>query len=109
MAKMNYDAINFKNKDIDKMSTKFGNGDPLKMTPAQKDSVMASRGITPMGDGKGGLYPKSKAEIAANKQAARQSNPAKGKNVDNSVPMRIRKASEEALKPQPSFVPKKKK
>jgi hypothetical protein len=105
--KMNYDAINFKNKDIDKMSTKFGNGDPL--TPAQKDSVMASRGITPMGDGKGGLYPKSKAEIAANKQAARQSNPAKGKNVDTSVSMRIRSAAEEALKPQPSFVPKKKK
>jgi len=105
--KMNYDAINFKNKDIDKMSTKFGSGDPL-LTPAQKDSVMASRGITPMGNGKGGLYPKSKAEIAANKQSARQSNPAKGKNVDNSVSMKIRSAAEEAMKPRPTFMPKKK-
>lgn len=26
MAKTNYDAINFKNKDIDKFSSKFGNG-----------------------------------------------------------------------------------
>lgn len=35
---MNYDAINFKNKDIDKMSTKFGNGDPIKAMqgPAEK-------------------------------------------------------------------------
>lgn len=27
--KMNYDAINFKNKDVDKFATKFGNGDPI--------------------------------------------------------------------------------
>ncbi len=31
MAKMNYDAINFKNKDVDRFSTKFGNGDPIKL------------------------------------------------------------------------------
>ena len=30
MAKMNYDAINFKNKDVDKLTAKFRNGDPLK-------------------------------------------------------------------------------
>jgi hypothetical protein len=30
MAKKDYNAINFKNKDIDKFSTKFGNGDPAK-------------------------------------------------------------------------------
>jgi hypothetical protein len=32
MAKKDYDAINFKNKDVDKLSTKFGQGgkDPLK-------------------------------------------------------------------------------
>lgn len=30
MAKMDYNAINFKNKDIDKFSKKFGNGDPIK-------------------------------------------------------------------------------
>jgi hypothetical protein len=29
MAKINYDAINFKNKDVDKFSTRFGNGDPV--------------------------------------------------------------------------------
>ena len=29
MAK-DYNAINFKNKDIDKFSTRFGNGDPIK-------------------------------------------------------------------------------
>ena len=105
MAKMNYDAINFKNKDVDKFSTKFGN--PL--TPAQKDSVVASRGMTPVGDGSGVSYmPKSKAEISANKQSARQSNPAKGIKVDNSVSMKIRNAAEEALKPKPNL-PKNKK
>ena len=26
---MNYDKINFRNKDVDKFSTKFGNGDPI--------------------------------------------------------------------------------
>ena len=30
MAKINYDAIAFKNRDIDRFSTKFGNGDPKK-------------------------------------------------------------------------------
>ena len=29
MAKINYDAINFKNKDVDKFSTRFGQGDPI--------------------------------------------------------------------------------
>jgi len=28
--KKNYDAINFKNKDVDRFATKFGNGDPKK-------------------------------------------------------------------------------
>jgi hypothetical protein len=27
---MDYNAINFKNKDVDKFSTRFGNGDPKK-------------------------------------------------------------------------------
>jgi len=30
MAKMDYNAINFKNKDVDKFSKKFDNGDPIK-------------------------------------------------------------------------------
>jgi hypothetical protein len=29
MAKINYDAINFKNKDVDKFSTRFGKEDPV--------------------------------------------------------------------------------
>jgi hypothetical protein len=39
MAKMNYDAINFKNKDIDKFTTKFNqnNGDPKKKEPVKKE------------------------------------------------------------------------
>lgn len=36
MAK-DYNAINFKNKDVDRFSTKFGQGDPVKKGP-QKDS-----------------------------------------------------------------------
>lgn len=36
MAKKNYDAINFKNKDIDRFSTKFGNSDPVKGQGPQK-------------------------------------------------------------------------
>lgn len=104
MAKINYDEINFKNKDIDKMSTKFGK--PL-LTPAQKDSVVASMGQTPMGNGKGSYYPLSNAEKEANKKAAAQSNPAKGKKVDTTVSMRIRKETEAAGKPRPTFMPKK--
>lgn len=30
MAKLDYNSINFRNKDIDKMSGRFGNGDPEK-------------------------------------------------------------------------------
>jgi hypothetical protein len=35
MAKINYDSINFKNKDVDKFATKFNktNGDPKKKEP----------------------------------------------------------------------------
>jgi len=37
MAKMNYDAINFKNKDVDKFATKFGNDeDPITKGMAQR-------------------------------------------------------------------------
>lgn len=36
MAKINYDAINFKNKDVDKFTTKFGQGDPVKGQGPQK-------------------------------------------------------------------------
>lgn len=100
MAKMNYDAINFKNKDVDKFSTKFGNGEP--MTQAQKDSTMQSRGYTPAGDGTY-LTPKSKKEISANKQAARQSAPSKGIKSDTSAGMKVRNAAEEALKPKPNL------
>ena len=37
MAKMNYDAINFKNKDVDKFSTRFNKVDPEK--GASKDAI----------------------------------------------------------------------
>lgn len=37
MAKIDYNAINFKNKDVDRFSTRFGNGDPEK--GASKDAV----------------------------------------------------------------------
>lgn len=36
MAKINYDAINFKNRDIDKFASKFNNGDPVKGQGPQK-------------------------------------------------------------------------
>jgi len=39
MAKMDYNAINFRNKDVDKFSTKFGktNGDPEKSSSTKPD------------------------------------------------------------------------
>ena len=43
MAKMNYDAINFKNKDIDKFSKKFGNGDPKKKTDASNTLYVSDK------------------------------------------------------------------
>jgi hypothetical protein len=33
---MDYNAINFKNKDVDKFATKFGNGDPKKKETADR-------------------------------------------------------------------------
>jgi len=41
MAKMDYNAINFRNKDVDKFSSKFGNGDPVVLPPTrvQVDTV----------------------------------------------------------------------
>jgi len=38
MAKKDYNAINFKNKDIDRFSGKFGQGDPIKL----KDSPLSA-------------------------------------------------------------------
>lgn len=38
MTKINYDAIAFKNKDIDKFSKKFGNSDPVKGAGPQNTS-----------------------------------------------------------------------
>lgn len=44
MAKLDYNSINFRNKDIDKMAGKFGNGDPVKSTTAtsENNSVLKS-------------------------------------------------------------------
>jgi hypothetical protein len=49
MAKMNYDAINFKNKDVDRFSTKFGNGDPIKL----KNSPLSGTEFNVASNGKG--------------------------------------------------------
>ncbi len=104
---MNYDAINFKNKDVDKFSTKFGNGDPVKKksgfsTEAERDSVMMSKGFTPLGNN---TYERGKTESerSANKQGARQSAPSKGIKPDTSAGMKARNAAEEALKPKPNL------
>ena len=83
MAKLDYNSINFKNKDIDKMASKFGNGDPLKPKSVQ-DSAMMSRGYTPLEDGMYGR-PLTKEESSMNKEAASKSNPSKtGKSPDYS-------------------------
>jgi len=44
MAKLDYNSINFRNKDIDRMAGKFGNGDPVKSTTAtsENNSVLKS-------------------------------------------------------------------
>ena len=39
---MNYDAIAFKNRDIDKFSTKFGNGDPVKKNSTSSNTLYVS-------------------------------------------------------------------
>jgi hypothetical protein len=39
MAKTNYDAINFKNKDVDRFSTKFGKQEVVKDPPKKKESA----------------------------------------------------------------------
>jgi hypothetical protein len=39
---MNYNAINFKNKDIDKFSTRFGNNDPKKKSETSDRTNMST-------------------------------------------------------------------
>lgn len=39
---MDYNAINFKNKDVDKFSTRFGNGDPKKKGDAPDRTNMST-------------------------------------------------------------------
>lgn len=42
MAKKDYNAINFKNKDIDKFSGKFNNGDPAKKNSTSSNTLYVS-------------------------------------------------------------------
>jgi len=51
MAKINYDAINFKNKDVDKFSTRFGQGDPGKGIVSQAKDAMNTIAKTPRSKG----------------------------------------------------------
>lgn len=48
MAKLDYNSINFRNKDIDKMAGKFGNGDepaPMKPKPEAKKTSTSFRDL----------------------------------------------------------------
>jgi len=99
MGKLDYNSINFKNKDIDKMKGKFGNGDPLSERPKSvTDSIMMSRGYTP--DLEKNVYwkPKSKGEIDKNKKAAAESNPSRGVAPSNPPKAKAAIALEEANK-----------
>ena len=62
---MNYDAINFKNKDVDKFATKFGNGDPEKTSgvPLKTHSGTGRGGSIDRGEYQG--KPEAKATGAA--------------------------------------------
>jgi hypothetical protein len=51
MAKMNYDAINFKNKDVDKFATKFNQPDPGKGIVSQAKGVMNTIANSPKSKG----------------------------------------------------------
>lgn len=51
MAKKDYNAINFKNKDIDKFSTRFGQGDPEKGFVSQVKENMNTIANTPRSKG----------------------------------------------------------
>ena len=75
MKSLDYNSINFRNKDIDKMAGKFNNGDPMKPKSVQ-DSTMMSRGYTPLEKGMYGT-PLTKEEASMNKAAAAKSNPSK--------------------------------
>lgn len=52
MAK-DYNAINFKNKDIDKFATRFGQGDPVKGIVSQAKDAMNTIANTPAQKPKG--------------------------------------------------------
>lgn len=49
--KINYDAINFKNKDIEKFASRFGNGDPEKGFVSQVKENMNTIANTPRSKG----------------------------------------------------------
>lgn len=59
MAKKDYNAINFKNKDIDRFSSKFGQGDPIKL----KNSPLSDSGMA--ATKKGDWDPLAKAHYTA--------------------------------------------
>lgn len=40
---MDYNAINFKNKDVDKLSKKFGTGDPVVLPPTRVQSYTVDK------------------------------------------------------------------
>jgi hypothetical protein len=102
MAKLDYNSINFRNKDIDRMAGKFGNGDPIKnlseKPKAVVDSVMMSKGYTPSLEKNIYSMSKSKAERDKNKKAAAESNPSKGVAPSNTPKAKAAIALEEANK-----------
>jgi hypothetical protein len=59
MAKKDYNAINFKNKDVDKFTSKFGQGDPIKL----KNSPLSGNGVPR--DQSNGWDPLAKAHYTA--------------------------------------------
>jgi len=65
--KIDYNAINFKNKDIDKFTTKFNqnNGDPKKKEPVKKEPVKKEKpDVLPGEKGKGAYSVWQQAEGA---------------------------------------------
>ena len=44
---IDYNAINFKNKDVDRFASKFGNGDPKKKKDAAPDNTFSASPTVP--------------------------------------------------------------
>lgn len=104
MSKINYDAINFKNKDVDKFATKFGNGDdPIiqgieqRKKDQEKKDLLKENGGDPI---RAGIAQRKKdQERATNEKSAQRMN-----EIVNPSPAQVKAFDEKRKKQHQNYL-----